>query len=229
MIPTERDVWVVVPSYNEGERLSLTIYALLAQDWNIVVVDDGSKELATEKLPRSEKVWVLRHLFNCGQGAAIQTGMEFSLKNGARFVATFDADGQHSVEDLHRMIGLVRERKADVALGSRFLGRALGLPFTRRIVLKLGIAFTRLFSGIRVTDVHNGIRVFSRVAALRIDLSHNRMAHASEILDQIRQHELKFCEVPVTIRYSDATLAKGQSSWNAIRIAGQLLLGRIMR
>jgi hypothetical protein len=80
-----------------------------------------------------------------------------------------------------------------------------------------------------VTDAHNGLRAFSAKAARQIRITHNRMAHASEILDQIHACGLKFVEIPVTIRYHAETLAKGQSGWNALRIAGQLLLGRLVR
>ena len=96
-------------------------------------------------------------------------------------------------------------------------------------MLKLGVLFTRVFSRIKVTDAHNGFRALSRAAAQKIRLTHNRMAHASEILDQIRALGLRFVEVPVTIRYTADTFAKGQSSWNALKIVGQLLMGRIIR
>jgi hypothetical protein len=113
-------------------------------------------------------------------------------------------------------------------LGSRFLGEASGLPWTRWIVLKLGVVFTRLFSQVRVTDTHNGLRAFSRHAAERIRIYENRMAHASEILHQLHLLGLRYCERPVTIHYSTETLAKGQSSWNAIAIVSQFIMGRFV-
>jgi hypothetical protein len=144
-------------------------------------------------------------------------------------IVTFDADGQHMVEEIHHLVEPVRSGKVDVALGSRFLGQAHGMSRMRWLVLKLGVLFTRLFSRIHVTDTHNGFRAFSQRAARQIRISHNRMAHASEILDQIRQYGLAFCEVPVTVRYTEDTRAKGQSSWNSLKIVGQLLLGRVVR
>jgi hypothetical protein len=119
--------------------------------------------------------------------------------------------------------------QADVVLGSRFLGGAIGIPRSRMLVLRLGIWFTRVFSHMRVSDTHNGLRAFSRKAAEHLHLTHDRMAHASEILDRIHEHRWRFVEVPVTVRYSTDALAKGQSSWNALRIAGQLLIGRFIR
>ena len=96
-------------------------------------------------------------------------------------------------------------------------------------MLKLGVLFTRLFSRVDVSDTHNGLRAFSRRAAQRIRITQNRMAHASEVLEQLRIHELTYCEVPVTIHYSADTLEKGQSSWNALKMAIQLILARFLR
>jgi hypothetical protein len=97
------------------------------------------------------------------------------------------------------------------------------------VLLKCGVLFTRVFSRIRVTDTHNGLRAFTREAARRIRISHDRMAHASEILEQIRRHRLRYAEVPVTVRYSRETLAKGQRTWQAVGIVSELILGRLVR
>jgi glycosyltransferase involved in cell wall biosynthesis len=197
-------------------------------DVNVVVVDDGSDD-DTAAVAREQPVWVLRHIVNCGQGAALQTGLTFALTRGAEIVVTFDADGQHASAEIERLVEPIRKGHFDVTLGSRFLGQTVGLPWGRWLVLKLGILFTWIFSQVWITDTHNGLRAFSRKAAQQIRILHNRMAHASEILDQIREKGLRYGEVPVTILYSRETLAKGQCSWHALRIVGQLLLGRIVR
>jgi polyprenyl-phospho-N-acetylgalactosaminyl synthase len=127
------------------------------------------------------------------------------------------------------MLAPVVDGVADVALGSRFLGATVDMPTSRRLLLKAALVFTWAVSRIRVTDTHNGFRAFSRRAAQTIRITQDRMAHASEILDEIVRHELRYVEVPVTIRYTAATLAKGQSSWNAARIAWQFLIGKVMR
>lgn len=224
----DQDVWILIAAYNEGERLAQTLQTLTARYGGVVVVDDGSVD-DTGHHALAHGAWVLRHVVNCGQGAALQTAIDFALRQGAQIVVTFDADGQHCAEEIGRLVAPVRSGEVDVALGSRFLGRAEGLPWSRWAVLKLGVLFTRIFSRIDVTDTHNGFRALSRHAAERIQIRQNRMAHASEILDQIRHQGLRFCEVPVTIRYSQGTLAKGQTSWNALKIVGQLLLGRFIR
>jgi glycosyltransferase involved in cell wall biosynthesis len=228
MIDATADVWIIVPAYNEGPRLGRTLAELCALWKNVVVIDDGSVD-DTVAVAERWPVWLLRHVVNRGQGAAIQTGIDFALERGAQILVTFDSDGQHNPAEIERVVEPLRHGKADVALGSRFLGGAIGMPPARRLVLRLGVLFTRVFSRIRVSDTHNGLRAFSRVAAGRLHLTQDRMAHASEILDRIHQCGLTFVEVPVTIRYSDETLAKGQTSWNALRIVGQLLLGRLIR
>jgi glycosyltransferase involved in cell wall biosynthesis len=224
----ESGVWIVIAAYNEGRRLEATLDGLRLLCPRIVVVDDGSADDTVDVALRHD-VWVLRHIINCGQGAALQTGIDFALTHGADVIVTFDADGQHDPDEIVRLTAPILTGRADVALGSRFLGQSVGMPWSRWLVLKLGVLFTRVFSRIHVTDTHNGFRALSQTAAARIRITQNRMAHASEILDQIRSHRLSYCEVPVTIRYSSETMTKGQSSWNSLKIVGQLLLGRVIK
>jgi glycosyltransferase involved in cell wall biosynthesis len=223
------DVWVVVAAYREQGRLAATLARVLKEGYpNVVVVDDGSPDDTTEAalaLP----VWLLRHPINLGQGAALQTGIDFALERSAEVLVTFDADGQHDASEIKKLVEPIRREEFDIALGSRFLGIEGNVPFTRKLVLKGGVLFTRIFSHIRVTDTHNGFRAFSRATALKLQITQNRMAHASEILDRIREHRLRYVEVPVTIRYTEETLAKGQSSWNAIKIVMQLLMRKVVR
>lgn len=221
------NAWLIIAAYNEGDRLEATLRRVCRLPLQVVVVDDGSDD-KTAAIAMRHDAWVLRHAINRGQGAALQTGIDFALQQGAEILVSFDADGQHCVEDLEALIEPVRSGGVDVSLGSRFLGRTVGMAWTRGLILKMGVWFTRIVSGIRVSDTHNGLRAFSRRAAERMRIRQDRMAHASEILDRIAQEKLRYCEVPVTIRYSADTRQKGQSSWNAFRIAGELLAGRLI-
>jgi polyprenyl-phospho-N-acetylgalactosaminyl synthase len=221
-------IWIVVPAYNEAARIGATLRTLLARYPQTVVIDDGSSD-ATSQAAHDAGAWVLRHQVNCGQGAALQTGIRFALRQNADYIITFDGDGQHDPSEIELLLEPLRAGRADVALGSRFLGKTVNMPFTRRLILKAGVLFTRIVSNIRVTDAHNGFRALTRDAASQIRLVQDRMAHASEILDQIRMLGLRFEEVPVTIRYTAETLAKGQGSMQAVKIAGELLLGRMIK
>jgi glycosyltransferase involved in cell wall biosynthesis len=227
-LPALENVWIVMPAYKEAARIRGTIADLQPKWGNIVVVNDGSPD-DTGAVAKSCGVWVVTHPINRGQGAALQTGIDFALRRGAEFIVTFDSDGQHDPADIPAMLAPVQSGEADLTLGSRFLGRTVGMPLSRRIVLKLAVLFTRIVSRIAVTDAHNGFRAMSRSAAQSIRIRQDRMAHASEILDEIRRLGLRFTEVPVTIRYSAATLEKGQSSWNAIRIVWQFFVGKVVK
>jgi len=156
-------------------------------------------------------------------------GSDEELARGGAFVATFDADGQHYSADIVAMLRALTEHKAEVALGSRFLGNAVGMSMSRRILLRLAVLLTRLTTGLRVTDAHNGLRLFTRAAARKIRITQNRMAHASEILDQNARHKLAYVEVPVTITYTDHSRAKGQTLLGAADIIGELVLGKLAR
>lgn len=227
-MPALENIWIVMPAYKESARIRGTIADLQPKWGNIVVVNDGSPD-DTGAVAKSCGVWVVTHPINRGQGAALQTGIDFALKRGAEYIVTFDSDGQHDPADIPAMLAPVQSGAADLTLGSRFLGRTVGMPLSRRIVLKLAVLFTRVVSRIAVTDAHNGFRALSRAAAQSIRIRQDRMAHASEILDEIRRLGLHFQEVPVTIRYSAATLEKGQSSWNAIRIVWQFFVGKVVK
>jgi glycosyltransferase involved in cell wall biosynthesis len=220
------NVFIVIPAYNESRNIRDVVARVLAIYPHVVVVDDGSTDDLAARLT-GLRLFVLRHPINRGQGAALQTGIRFALLKNAEIIVTFDADGQHDAADLEALVEPIQAGECDVALGSRFLGRAHHIPFIRKAVLKLGILFTRVVSRIEVSDTHNGLRAFSRRAACSLHISMDRMAHASEILDQIKQAHWRFKEVPVNIYYSAHSRAKGQSSWNALAIAFQVLFKRI--
>jgi glycosyltransferase involved in cell wall biosynthesis len=219
---------VVVPAYNEARGIGEVVARVRDRFARVVVVDDGSSD-DTAQIARAAGAEVIRHPVNLGQGAALQTGIRWALQTGARWIVTFDADGQHDPDDALRLLRQARERGLDVCFGSRFLGSTEGMPKSRRLLLRLALLFQRVTTGMKLSDVHNGLRALSRDAAGRIDLRQNRMAHASELVAQVAALGLKFGEAPVTIRYSEYSLAKGQSSLGAVQILFDLLLARLGR
>lgn len=218
-------IYFVIPAYNEAACVGEVIRRVLSRYANVVLVDDGSAD-NTAEVSAAAGATVLRHLVNRGQGAALKTGIDYALEAGADIVVTFDSDGQHRLEDVEALIQPVLEGRCDVCLGSRFLEPGTRVPFFRWVTLKLGIVFTRVVSQIRVTDTHNGLRAFSRDAARRIQIRQDRMAHASEILDEISRLKLRFCEVPTRILYTEYSKAKGQRSSAAFRIVWDFLVGK---
>lgn len=221
-------VWVVIPAYNEARVIGSVVAGVLQHYPHVVVVDDCATD-ATGAEACAAGATVLRHVVNLGQGAALQTGIRYALQQGASHVVTFDADGQHRVEDIAVLFARLQQTQADIVIGSRFLGEALNMPWLRRLVLKAAVRFTRMTSGLPLTDAHNGLRLLTAQAAQRIRIEQNRMAHASEIVDQLKGLGLKVAEAPITVVYTEYSLAKGQKLSNAFGILSDLLLGRLMK
>jgi glycosyltransferase involved in cell wall biosynthesis len=221
------DVWIVVPAYNEGTMIGEVVRSLPARH-RVVVIDDGSPDDTAAKA-RAAGATVLRHAINLGQGAALQTGISYALAQGASRIVTFDGDGQHAVGDIDRLVGALDETGADVAVGNRFAGQTVGMPPARRLLLGAAWLFTRITVGTTLRDPHNGLRCLSAPAAARIRIRQNRMAHASELVEQFARLRLRVVEVPSTVTYTPYSLAKGQSTGNAVRIVAELLAGRLYR
>ena len=221
------EVYITIPMYNDEKMILNVINSLKEEGYNnIVVVDDGSKDDGYNVVKENTDVIITKHIVNRGQGAALQTGMEIALDRGAKYIVHFDSDGQHDVKDIDHMLDTLIQGKYDIILGSRFLQKN-DIPLKKRIVLKLGIFFTYLLSQIWLTDVHNGLRVMTADTAEKLNLQHDRMEHASEILDKIKVLDLKYKEVPVTIHYTDYSQAKGQSISNSINIAMKLISSKL--
>jgi glycosyltransferase involved in cell wall biosynthesis len=222
------NVFVIIAAFNEMRTISHVASQVRQLGYTTVVVDDGSIDGTPSEAFESGAL-VVEHPFNLGQGAALQTGIDFSLRAGAEVIVTFDADGQHSASDIARLVHALSARKADFALGSRFLGNSSDVPVFRRILLKAVVAFTRLTTGLRLTDAHNGLRAMTRRGAKTIRLRQNRMAHASEILSQIAVSGLAYVEEPVTIRYTTYSLAKGQKAKDSVVILMDLVSAALYR
>ena len=220
--------WVVIAAYCEEPVIARVVAQLKERGYQVVVVDDGSSD-RTGELARAAGAVVLRHPINLGQGAGLQTGIVFALAQGAQCVVTFDGDGQHRAQEVATLVAALDEHGADFALGSRFLGSGVRVPAARRLLLRLATLFTRLTTGLQVTDTHNGLRAMTRRGASAIALRQNRMAHASEILHQIAESGLKYVEVPVTIDYTAYSLSKGQTLADALLILTDLFARRLQR
>jgi glycosyltransferase involved in cell wall biosynthesis len=221
-------LWVVIAAYNDATVIAGVIANVCAAGYPLVVVDDGSSD-ATGDVAEAAGALVVRHPINLGQGAALQTGIEFALRSGAEIIVTFDGDGQHRVADIEVLAAALKHNNADFALGSRFLGDTSNQPVSRRIMLKLATLFTRVTIGIGLTDTHNGLRAMTQRGARAIKLRQNRMAHASEILDQIAHSGLKYVEAPVTVDYTAYSIAKGQKLGDAFMILMDLFARRLHR
>lgn len=220
-------LYVVIAAFEEAATVADVVSDLLQEYPHVIVVDDGSSD-DTGARAVAAGATVLRHILNRGQGAALQTGITYSLRQGAGMVVTFDADGQHEQGDIRSLVAPIRSGEVEITLGSRFLGDAHDISWRRRVLLRGGIAFTWLSTGLWLSDTHNGMRAFSRRAAATLDVQLDRMAHASELIDQVRCCGLPFREIPVTVRYTAYSRSKGQGGTAALRIAWDYLLGKLL-
>lgn len=222
--------WVVIPAFNEETVIEDTVKGVISKGYKVIVIDDCSSDKTGDKA-FAAGAHVCRHMINLGQGAALQTGIEYSLRNDADVIVTFDADGQHDARDIEKILSPVATGKVAVTLGSRFLSESKveNITFTKRIVLKIATFFTRMTTGLKLTDTHNGFRCFSREAAQKIHLAQNRMAHASEVLNQIAAYGLSYEEVPVSIRYTEYSIQKGQKISNSFNILWDSMFGVLKR
>jgi glycosyltransferase involved in cell wall biosynthesis len=219
-----QDVWLVIPVFNEETVIADVLAHVLRTFPNVVCVDDGSADGSAARI-LGTGAHLLRHPINLGQGAALQTGLSYALAQPrAEYFVTFDADGQHRVEDAAELVRAVRDGGVDVALGSRFLSGTVHVPWLRRAMLKTVAALSPAARRLQLTDAHNGLRVLNRAAASQLKITMNGMAHASEIVNYLARSDLAVTEVPVTVLYTDYSKAKGQSLINGVNILFDLSL-----
>lgn len=217
------DACVVIPVFNEEQVIAQVVNDVLATFSNVVCVDDGSTDNSTARIAETAAKLV-RHPVNLGQGAALQTGIEFALLDpSVSYVVTFDADGQHRVADALSMVEVLRSGGVDVVFGSRFLDGRTQVSKIKRLVLKMAVRYTNATTGLTLTDAHNGLRAMTRDAAGKIRITHNGMAHASELVSQVAEAKMSYREVPVEVVYTDYSKAKGQSLWNSVNILFDLI------
>lgn len=229
-VPIDAEGFVVIPAFNEVEVIHGVVERVREHFTNVVIVDDGSVDGTGESLA-DLPVTVVTHAVNLGQGAALQTGITYALSQGAEWIVTFDADGQHRIEDAISMVRLLQTNACDVVLGSRFLasGGAVNIPRIRALFLRLAVAVLNIFSKQRLSDAHNGLRAFNRKAAKVVNITQNGMAHANELVTQLLTSPLDIREIPVTIQYTEYSLRKGQSLLNALNIFIDLQVGRFCK
>jgi len=223
-------VSIVIPMYNEELVVKNVLLELVEMypDYLIIVVDDNSTDASfTQACVKG--VYILRHIINLGQGAALQTGIEFARKMGTEYVVTFDADGQHDSKDIAPFVAELEKNEVDIVLGSRFLGHIKNMPKKKKFLLKISRYFTWVVTGILLTDSHNGFRAINIGKFPNFEIIHNRMAHASEIINIIKTLKMKYIEKPCTVKYTEYTIQKGQSMWNSINIIFDYLLGNLIK
>jgi glycosyltransferase involved in cell wall biosynthesis len=225
----QKKLGIVIAMYNESNSIKEVLQTLkvIRSDDTIIVVDDGSKDDCYSIASEVDGIHLLKHCINLGQGAALQTGIEYAKRLGMDYVLTYDADGQHDPHDIEPFKQEMLKGDYDIILGSRFLGTTVNMKKSKYYVLKLSIWFGYLFGGLKLTDSHNGFRLINIKKFPSFEMEHNEMAHASEVIDIIKANNLSYKEMPCTIKYTDYSVEKGQSVFNSINIMAQYLIGKI--
>ncbi len=238
---SQKALAVIIPAYNEAGKIGEVVRSLPASlevggqvfRTVVVVVEDCSRDSTYQEALDAGAI-VIRHFINSGAGAATRTGFSYVLKNaerlGVAYVATIDADGQHSCGDLQRMLEAALVSKADLVVGNRLHpGNKADMP-RHRVFGNRGLSLiSRMLFGITTEDTQSGLRLVSiealpAIARFTID----RYGFCSEILWRARQSGLRVVEVPIVVTYSAETLGKGQSNWGVFDLVTDLMTLRLL-
>ena len=221
-------IYIVLPAYNEASRIRRVIRAISECGFDqIIVVNDGSSD-NTPEVAENNGATVISHAVNLGPGAATQTGIDFALKQGAHYIVTIDADGQHRAEDINTLVQYILHHDVDVVIGSRFIQAKNKIPFWRKQFNRVGNVLTYILSGLYVSDSQSGLKVMTRAFAQKLNLEHNGFEFCTEIIQKMKVHQIKYAEVPIRVRYSRDTLSKGQSFLNGLAMIYNLFKKRNM-
>ncbi|KLO43820.1 glycosyl transferase [Mycobacterium nebraskense] len=229
--PKYSGAWIVIPAFNEASVIGEVVADVRSIFDNVVCVDDGSTD-DTGEIARRAGAHLVRHPINLGQGAAIQTGVEYARKQpGAQVFATFDGDGQHRVKDLAAMVDRLCAEDVDVVIGTRFGAHGdTRPPFVKRLVLQTAARLSRRGRRLGLTDTNNGLRVFNKKVADGLDITMSGMSHANEFIMLITENHWRVVEQPVEVLYTDYSKSKGQPLLNGVNIIFDgFLRGRIPR
>ncbi len=217
-------IFCIIPAYNEAKTIVKIINDVKPLVDEVVVVDDGSTD-NTYRLAKTQGITILQHIINKGQGAALQTGNEYAINNGAEIIVHFDADEQFLAKEIKDMVAPIISGEADIVFGSRFLEKKSNMPwFKRNIIMPMAKITNKIAFNISLTDPQNGFRAMTAGAAKKIIIEHNGMAHCSEIIFKAFKNNLRVKEVPATIIYHNF----GQKFSGGIKIIKDLFIAKLI-
>ena len=218
-------IFVVVPAYNEEKTIAKVIEDLMKMGLEIVVVDDGSNDdtynIVESIIKEKKHVLLLRHLLNRGLGAALRTGIEAALMEDPDVVVTFDADGQHDPQDILNVSRPIVNGEADVVIGERNFKE---MPSSKKFGNEVMNIITMMFYGIKVKDSQSGLRAFNKKAAETIIINARDYGVSSEIIGEVKRHELRLKEVPIKTIYTDYSMTKGTNTSEGLKILARLIM-----
>ena len=195
-------VIIGIPAYNEEKNIGIIVTKLKKKYDHVLVCDDGSSD-STETIARSLGAVVIKHSQNLGYGAAIKTIFHEAKKLDGDILVTFDGDGQHQILEIDSLLKPIIENKAEIVIGSRFLGKTKNLPKYRKIGIKTITSLTNTLTGTNITDAQSGFRAYSKRVLNEISPVETGMGISTEILIKSSRKNLPIFEVPITIIYKN--------------------------
>jgi glycosyltransferase involved in cell wall biosynthesis len=217
----------VIPALNEEQWIPMVVRGTRQYVDRVIVVDDGSTD-DTAGVSEREGAMVIRHLENCGAGAATMTGIEAARADGADVIVTLDADEQHDPHDIPALLKPVLDGHADIVFADRF-GRRNRIPLIRRFFNAVGNLVTFVVTGRWVRDSQCGFKVLGPRAVREIRLRMSGYEFCTEVVRETAHHRWRVAQIPIKVVYSEYTLAKGQSFANGVKTALKILLRSFLR
>jgi glycosyltransferase involved in cell wall biosynthesis len=219
-------VFIAVPAFNEEKTVGSIVEELARRGYKVALVDDGSSDRTYEmvrksKLKYPDGIFILRHPINRGLGAALKTGMTFSLLKGAEYVVTFDADGQHAFDDIKKVCTPLKIDEAQVVIGARPFEN---MPSTKRFANNMMNLVTYLFYRTKVKDSQSGLRAFKADIIPKINILSRGYGVSSEFIKEIHRNGFKLEEVTIKTIYTDETQNKGTNIFVGMKILFKMIL-----
>ena len=197
-------ITIGIPAYNEEKNIASIITKLKNITDSIIVCDDGSSDMTSE-ISKNLGAVVISHKKNMGYGAAIRTIFQKSVELDSDILVTFDADGQHRIDDVNKILQPLKNNEADIVIGSRFLDNETKVPNYRKIGIKVITQVTNASLKKKLTDSQSGFRAYNKQALTQISPSEMGMGISTEILIKASNKGLRIAEIPITILYHDGT------------------------
>jgi len=214
-------ITIGIPAYNEEKNIASIIIKLKKITDSIIVCDDGSSDM-TSDISKNLGAIVITHKKNMGYGVAINSIFQKAKELNIDLLVTFDADGQHRVEDIEKVVEPIKNNTADLVIGSRFLDKKSNVPNYRKIGIKVITKITNASIKKKLTDSQSGFRAYNKQVLSQISPSDIGMGISTEILIKSSSKGLRIMEVPVTILYSGDT-----STHNPVSHGTSVLLSTI--
>ncbi len=193
-----------IPAYNEEKNIASVLIKLKKISQDIIVCNDGSNDL-TGKIAKELGAIVIEHKKNLGYGSAIKSIFLKAHEINADVLVTFDADGQHRIEDINTILEPIKNNSADIVIGSRFLNNNQEIPTYRKMGIKAITKLTNVTGGTKITDSQSGFRAYNKKILDKIIPQESGMGISTEILIKAQKADFKITEVPITILYDGDT------------------------